>query len=129
MNNRRQLCLGWLMYADDNAGNLSRADDWVLGLENYNAGNTDNTNLNYMINGLLGPTVKNTAVYKCPADLSQATFESEVPRVRSVSMNWAFVPLGEGWVVDAFRHYTKAADMTAPSPVSLWVPLTRTQTA
>src|ERR1039458_2416500 len=70
MNNRRQLCLGWLMYADDNAGNLANAADstgvpgWVDGWETYTADNPDNTNLNYMINGLLGAYDRNPAVYK-----------------------------------------------------------------
>ena len=122
MNNRRQLCLAWLMYADDNSGKLAQAVDWVGGWENYDPNNADNTNLNYMINGLLGPYTKNTALYKCPADQSQALFGNvKIPRVRSVAMNWAFVPYGQGWVVDTFRHYLKAADMTAPSPVNLWV--------
>jgi prepilin-type N-terminal cleavage/methylation domain-containing protein/prepilin-type processing-associated H-X9-DG protein len=129
MNNSRQLCLGWLMYADDNAGTLANAADsshlpgWVDGWLTYGDNNADNTNLSYMVNGLLGPYVKNSAVYKCPADLSQASFGTvKVPRVRSVSMNWAFFPYGEGsWVVDAYRHYTKAADMTLPTPVNLWV--------
>ena len=80
MNNRRQLCFGWLMYADDYAGNLANAADsanlpgWVDGWETYTADNSDNTNINYMINGLMGPYVKNPAVYKCPADQSQASF-------------------------------------------------------
>jgi prepilin-type N-terminal cleavage/methylation domain-containing protein/prepilin-type processing-associated H-X9-DG protein len=129
MNNRRQLCLGWLMYADDNAGNLANAADstgvpgWVDGWETYTADNPDNTNLNYMINGLLGAYVKNPAVYKCPADQSQAIFGGvSVPRVRSVSMNWYFFPYGQSqWAADAYRHYLKAADMTLPSPVNLWV--------
>jgi prepilin-type N-terminal cleavage/methylation domain-containing protein/prepilin-type processing-associated H-X9-DG protein len=129
MNNRRQLCFGWLMYADDYAGNLANAADsanlpgWVDGWETYTADNSDNTNINYMINGLMGPYVKNPAVYKCPADQSQASFGGvKIPRVRSVSMSWAFFPYGEGgWVVDTFRHYLKASDMTLPTPVNLWV--------
>ena len=129
MNNRRQLCFGWLMYADDNAGNLAQATDsqgakgWVGGWETYTADNPDNTNLLYMVNGLLGSYVKNPAVYKCPADQSQASFGGvKIPRVRSVSMSWAFFPYGEGgWVVDSFRHYLKAADMTLPTPVNMWV--------
>lgn len=129
MNNRRQLCFAWLMYADDNAGNLATATDssglpgWVDGWETYDAGNPDNTNLLYLANGLLGPYVKNAAVYKCPADQSVGIFgTAKIPRVRSVSMSWAFFPYGQnGWVVDTYRHYLKAADMTVPSPVNLWV--------
>jgi prepilin-type N-terminal cleavage/methylation domain-containing protein len=49
MSNRRQLCLAWLMYPDDNSGKLANAADsskgpgWVGGWLTYDAGNTDNT--------------------------------------------------------------------------------------
>src|SRR5262245_16292962 len=74
MNNGRQICVSWLMYADDNQGNLATAFDssmggWLDGWLNYN-NSPDNTNLNLLQNGLLGPYLKNIAAYKCPADQS-----------------------------------------------------------
>ena len=129
MNSRRQLCLGWLMYADDYSGNLATAADslalpgWVDGWMTYGQNNTDNTNLLNLANGLLAPYVKNTALYKCPADQSVVIFgTARVPRVRSVSMSWFFFPYGESdWAPDAYRHFLKTADMTLPTPVNLWV--------
>ncbi len=126
MNNRRQLGLAWLMYADDSSGNLPNAFEWVQGGLDYSQNNQANTNITYLLNGPLGPYVKTWAVYKCPADLSQATFTSgggtiSLPRVRTTSMSQAFCPYGQGWVSDIYRHYTKAGDLTLPSPVNLWV--------
>ncbi len=129
MNNRRQLCLAWLMYPEDNSDKLANAADsakwpgWVDGWLTYDVGNTDNTNTLYLMNGLLGPYVRNVASYKCPADQSTGLFgAARIPRVRSVSMNWYFFPYGESvWAVDQFRHYLKVGDMILPAPVNLWV--------
>jgi prepilin-type processing-associated H-X9-DG protein len=121
-NNLRRMMQAWQMYADENAGELPNCFDWVGGWEDYSAGNPDNTNISYLVNGLLGPYVKSPAVYKCPADQSQG-LESGVklPRVRSVSMNQAFAPYGWGYVPDTYRHYVKSADMVLPAPANLWV--------
>ena len=122
MNNRRQLCIGWLMYADDYSGNLATSFGWVSGWLSYDANNADNTNLSYLVSGLVGPYVKNPGVYKCPADLSMGTFGAvKIPRVRSASMNQAFANGGEGWVLDTYHKYVKSGDMTAPQPAMLWV--------
>src|SRR5690349_14354612 len=43
MNNGRQICLGWLMYADDYQGKVANAFDWLPGALDY-SGNSDNTN-------------------------------------------------------------------------------------
>ena len=112
------------MYADDNNGNLALTFDWVAGWENYTDGNADNTNLILLTTNSLGPYVKNTAVYKCPADKSMGTFNGQavkIPRVRTVSISQAFAKTGEGWVVDTYHKYVKVADMTQPTPVNLWV--------
>jgi prepilin-type N-terminal cleavage/methylation domain-containing protein/prepilin-type processing-associated H-X9-DG protein len=121
MNNRRQIGIAWLMYTDDNNGKLATAFDWVPGWENYKDA-PDNTNVTYLLTNSVGPYVKNTAVYKCPADRSMGTFGTvQIPRVRSTSMSQAFAGPGEGWVVDSYRKYLKAADMTLPPPAMLWV--------
>jgi hypothetical protein len=116
------------MYADENSGNLPSCWDWVGGSLRYTAGNTDNTNVNYLINGLLGPYVKNTAVYKCPADMSQGTFGTlKLPRVRSVSISQSFSQSDEGHLEDGdsppnyWRHYATSADLARPTPADLWV--------
>ena len=126
MSNRRQIGLAWLMFVDDNEGNLPNAFEWVPGSLDYSRNNTGNTNILNLLNGVLGPYVKNYMVYKCPADRSQATFTAgggvvSLPRVRSTSMSQAFCPYGQGWVQDVFLHYTKIGDLTTPPPVSLWV--------
>jgi prepilin-type processing-associated H-X9-DG protein len=127
-NNLRQLIHGWRLYADDNNGRLPNCFDWVGGDENYMVNNPDNTNISYLINGLLGPYVTNPAVYKCPADQSQALEGGvKLPRVRSYSMSQSFCLSNEGHLEDGdsppnyWRHYTNTTDIVAPTPVNLWV--------
>ena len=121
-NNLRQLIHGWRMYADDNRGNLCYPFDWVQGREDYNSNNPDNTNISYLVNGLLGPYVRNPAVYKCPADQSQVLEGGvRMPRVRTLSMNQAIGPLRSPYIDNTYRHYLKSSDMDLPSPGNLWV--------
>lgn len=131
MNNGRQLCLGWMMYPDDNGGKLAccfgdgkGTPDWVAGWESYDMGNTDNTNLMNLNNGLLGQYVKNPAVYKCPTDRSVGTFSGGVtiPRVRTISMSQMFRSTGDGHSQSPpWRIYSKTGQMTSPNPSMLWV--------
>jgi prepilin-type processing-associated H-X9-DG protein len=122
-DNLRQLIHGWRLYADDNGGKLPDCFDWVYGYENYTANNPDNTNINYLIHGMLGPYVTNPAVYKCPADMSTALMGTvRLPRVRTYSMSQAFALPGEGLISSPpYRHYMKSADMVSPPPAKLWV--------
>jgi len=125
-NNLRQLIQGWRMYAEDNSDKLPNCFDWFHGWLNYSANNTDNTNISYLVNGLLGPYVKNPALYKCPADMSQGTLgTNKLPRVMSVSMSQSFSYSNEGHMEDGtpgyWRHYQKSADMALPAPANLWV--------
>jgi prepilin-type processing-associated H-X9-DG protein len=127
-NNLRQLIHGWRLYAEDNSGNLPNCFDWVTGGQNYTANYPDNTNINYLIHGLLGPYVTNPAVYKCPADQSQAIEGGvKLPRVRSYSMSQSFCNANEGHLEDGdsppnyWRHYTHTTNTVAPGPVNLWV--------
>ena len=125
INNQKQMGLSWLMYADDNSGNLALTFDFVGGWLSYGSGNTDNTNITLLINGLLGPYLKNPAIYKCPADMSQAVEAggAKIPRVRTLSMSQAISREGEGHLEPGYRHYVRSADMTLPTPVNLWVML------
>jgi len=125
LNNNKQLDLGWIMYADDNQGKLATAYAWVSGRLNYNSGNSDNTNLAYLVNGLLGSYVRNPAVYKCPADLSVGLFGSASrPRVRTISMSQTIRPRSsaKGYTSSPpWRLYEKLSDITTPAPAGLWV--------
>ena len=132
LNNNKQIGLAWIMYADDNNSNLALSFDWCsyevspgvrqAQWESYKDNNPDNTNTIYLVSGLLGPYVKTPAVYKCPADQSQAVEGGvKMRRVRTLSMSQAFAKPGEGWIKSLFRHYVRVADMTLPSPVNLWV--------
>src|SRR5580765_8305283 len=69
MNNGRQIGMAWIMYADENRGQLANAWDWCPGALDYN-GSPDNTDTALLMSGLLGPYLKAPTVYKCPADRS-----------------------------------------------------------
>ncbi len=107
MNNTRQLALGWLMYADDNRGQLAYNRDgnntgkapgnesWAGGWLDFGT-STDNTNTEMLVSherypyaAYLGQYVKTPSVFKCPADKSVAPAGGlfTAPRARSVSMN------------------------------------------
>jgi prepilin-type N-terminal cleavage/methylation domain-containing protein/prepilin-type processing-associated H-X9-DG protein len=119
LNNKRQIILGWLMYADDHSSNLATAGAWINPNANsmlfFRPDTTANTNIWPLITmkgefivrpaspgdpdiggGALGPYVKSPGPYKCPADRSMAAFSDNsgqtvmLPRVRSISMNLAF---------------------------------------
>jgi prepilin-type N-terminal cleavage/methylation domain-containing protein/prepilin-type processing-associated H-X9-DG protein len=107
LNNTKQMVLAWLMYKDDNADQLVYNRDnvnvgrsagneaWVGGWQTFAADNTDNTNVDFLINhdrypyaAYLGPYLKNPTAFKCPADKSTALEGGGLfPRVRSLSMN------------------------------------------
>jgi prepilin-type N-terminal cleavage/methylation domain-containing protein/prepilin-type processing-associated H-X9-DG protein len=129
INNNHQMAIGWLMYADDNATHLATTFEWTKGNLNFEPGNTDNTNIQYLVNqsapwdSELGPFVKNPGVYKCPADRSIVKEGStSYPRVRSISMNQAIcLPSNQGWTIPPWNTYYRAGDILNPPPVYLWV--------
>ena len=142
LNNLHQLGLAWVMYTDDqngrvppNIGNVGQTpgrQTWANGWLDFQGGNTDNTNVEYLINpdygaknsGLLGYYLKNRSVFKCPADKSTVTiFGKKWPRARSISMNnWVGGPSG-GWRGFGSRYFVfqNTAQITRPSPANLWV--------
>ncbi len=81
------------MYADDQEGKIADSFNWVAGGLAYDD-HPDNTNITYLLNGLLGPYLKSTAVYRCPADQSLSRGKTGLPRVRNISMSQTF--RGEG---------------------------------
>lgn len=144
MSNNKQKILAWTMYTTDSQdrfapnANESTADilndpSWVKGILSWTAGNTDNTNLNFLVNdttSVLGPyCAKNAGVYKCPADTFTCSIAGQrFQRVRSTSMN-GFVDGASpsylaGWnaaMAQTWRVYAKSSDVTFPAPSSLWV--------
>jgi prepilin-type N-terminal cleavage/methylation domain-containing protein/prepilin-type processing-associated H-X9-DG protein len=96
MSNGKQLLLAWTMYAGDFHDVLAynipaysgNSGGWVNGIMSENANNTDNTNINLMLSGQIGPYTKSAGIYHCPADNSQARGYS-MPRCRSISMDFS----------------------------------------
>jgi prepilin-type N-terminal cleavage/methylation domain-containing protein/prepilin-type processing-associated H-X9-DG protein len=93
LNTKRQISLGWLMYADDNSQRLATALLWLNPAANTCMSFTSdfgNTNIWPLITtkgefvtfggypdiggGALGPYVKSPAPYKCPADRSKSWY-------------------------------------------------------
>jgi prepilin-type N-terminal cleavage/methylation domain-containing protein/prepilin-type processing-associated H-X9-DG protein len=139
MNNTKQLGLAVLMYASDNAdkfppnlngGTKDTNASWVAGWEDWNAGNADNTNKLFLLNGRLGRYSQSVGIYHCPADNHPVkSGNTLVPRVRSVSMN-GFVEggaynkgsgsIGSTWY-PTFLGYNKTTDVVRPAPSDLWL--------
>src|SRR2546422_5858709 len=85
LNNHRQLCAAWRMYADDNHDRIVYSSDdgtgssnplnqyaWTLTHLDYSAANRANwdTNVDIVTRPLWPYTAKNAAIYKCPSDTS-----------------------------------------------------------
>jgi prepilin-type N-terminal cleavage/methylation domain-containing protein len=129
-NNLKQFGVCWQMYAGDNDSKLivnvpvlSNApailttNTWAMGNMKIQA---QATNTQYLKQGTLFPYTSETALYHCPADLSQT---NGAPRVRSYSMN--------GWVggsymnslqgETSFQTFSKESSMAAQGTSQLWV--------
>jgi len=105
LNNTRQLCLGWMIYADDHNGKLiynlggDVANRGVAPRTNLNWANniltweldSDNTNTATLIESGLGPYVsKVSMIYRCPSDNVLSEIQRSAgwnARIRSYSMN------------------------------------------
>jgi prepilin-type N-terminal cleavage/methylation domain-containing protein len=139
LNNLRQLQLGWLMYAGDNAeaipgdhwqaeqSHTANAGNWITGWlspENDTANNTDNTNILFLLSptySQIGPYVKAAGVYKCCADQSMALISGRTfPRVRSMSMNCWMGKNAPAWN-SGFVTFAKTSDIIQPSPANALV--------
>jgi prepilin-type N-terminal cleavage/methylation domain-containing protein/prepilin-type processing-associated H-X9-DG protein len=144
LSNQKQLTLAWKMYVDDNHGvfppNPDEADvssgltggqyrGWVEGILSWQPNNRDNTNINYLAEGLLGTyCARQIGIYRCPADTYNCLmFGQRVPRVRSISMS-AFIgqigtlaKTGESDWVPGWRAYTRESHLGIPSPSLLWL--------
>jgi prepilin-type N-terminal cleavage/methylation domain-containing protein/prepilin-type processing-associated H-X9-DG protein len=152
MNNGRQLMIAWHMYLHDNADNIVIAlhggdargggpgaptnpgdpkwgPGWVEGWLDWTAGNTDNTNILFLIDekyARIAPYIaKSKNVFKCPADNFVAAVQRPLgwTRVRSLSAN---IGLGQGnydqgpWD-SIYKHCVKFSDLIYPGPAGTWV--------
>jgi prepilin-type N-terminal cleavage/methylation domain-containing protein/prepilin-type processing-associated H-X9-DG protein len=134
MNNTKQLALAWIMYADDNSGNLVYNRDggnvgkgpgdraWAGGWLDFTA-STDNTNTELLVNhdkypygAYLGPYIKTPLAFKCPADQSTALlYGKRMPRVRSISMNCYVGTDSRTWVTPSrYTLCVRSAQIKAP---------------
>src|SRR5439155_20243409 len=144
LNNQKQLTLAWILYADDNQSKLVPNHDggtksydlsWVPGWLSFDANNTDNTNLNYLLASKISPYTRAKGIYKCPADVYECVeFRMKMARVRSVGMN-GFIEGGaypgdhpangshwyNGKDNPLWLSYQKITDIINPPPTKLWV--------
>jgi len=135
MNNQRQAGLAVLMYANDNKDVFppnSSGDpppSWVEGHLDWQMGNTDNTNIQKLLNARLGPYTINAHIYQCPADNFPVKVSASYSalRARSIAMN-GFIegnavrdPSGGSSFFPACRRYDKTTDVVFPKPTDLWM--------
>ncbi len=128
LSNKKQLMLGWKMYADDfrdillpNApAGQTDADSWCATSGEGWGAFGDNTNVATYLGCLMAPyMLKQVAVYGCPGDTlpSQNGY-----RIRAVSMNSQMGAIdgipnyNTGW-----RLYNKMNDLSNPAPVRAFI--------
>jgi len=143
LNNSKQLDMAWLIYQDDFAGKfppnangggmVDSAYTWVMGWLSWDANNTDNTNINYLVlsnRSVLGPyAAKNPGIYHCPADnYTVSEGSQQLVRVRSRSMNgfieggaYTTSSSGDSTWYPGWHCYNKISDVVIPNPVNLFV--------
>jgi len=144
MNDKKQLCLAWLMYASDNTDHLAVNSDphsggaffpagtsnpsWITGVIDWTTGQ-QNTNTDYLIGdkySLLGMYLgKNSKVFACPA----ANFLSSAQRgqgwdhrARSIAMSGS-IGVGNKYDFGWTNKYVaeKGVDFHNPGASQVWV--------
>lgn len=132
LNNTRQLMIGWLLYADENDGQLVPNPGWVGGQITFGrppgpAANPDTVNESILLDrtqSLLAEYVQSPGVYKCPADRTAAVNGT---RIRSMSMNAAVGGNANlASQADPKRQYinaTKLVQLDSPGPSEIFVTL------
>jgi len=141
LNNNRQLCAAWRMYADDNRDMMVYASDdgtgtsnplnqyaWTAAHLDFSPANRQNWDptLDLMKRPLWPYTGRNAAIYKCPSDQSYVIVNGvSKPRIRSMSMNvylGGFATTDGGWLFAApYRMFLKTTDLSAPGPAKTFV--------
>lgn len=121
LNNLRQLDACWSLYAGDSHQNLvlNRGEHHLNPDNYYDTWATgdvssvpDETNVSLLADSLLGPYVKEFAIYKCPADPGNP---AGAARVRSVSMNNYMNGVGIDIYSNDFAFYTRLGQITRPA--------------
>ncbi len=148
LNNMRQLGLGWIMFADDNEGNLAphntgvaeagksaKHPSWVGGWLDETS-SFDNIDIglllgeefggpNYAHSGFLGPYIKfNAGVFRCPGDKSQSfIFGRWMNRSRSISMNYHMNGRSPAWWGDNENGmiFRKSSTIVTPSKMFVMI--------
>ena len=110
LNHVRQLQLAWQLYADDHDSQLVRANQWCTGWYTDPPG-PDNTDLELLRKGFLGPYTGSTDIYKCPGDTSV--------NARSYSMSTHMN--GRSWDTPPWLVFRKQAGITRPSEYFVFV--------
>ena len=139
LNNNRQLCAAWRMYADDNHDRIVYSSDdgtgssnplnqyaWTLTHLDYSAANRANwdTNVDIVTRPLWPYTAQDASIYKCPSDKSFVVVSGvPKPRVRSMSMNLYLGGFAgtSGGLSPNYRIFLKTTDLTALSPTKTFV--------
>ncbi len=135
LSNLKQLQVAYLMYPDDNGGNLvlnlesdSTGSGWLQGWLDFTS-SPDNTNKLYLSDPRYAKLAlysgRQAGIYKCPADASAVTIAGRrEPRVRSVSMSVALGdPVGGQWLnykvsSPTYRTFMKISHLSAvPTPM------------
>lgn len=133
LNNLKQLQLGWLMYSGDNDDKIVRTGGWTQlvsdpndadalpggSKSNWVLGDVDETDPDFIRNGLLFNYMDSLDVYKCPADRKTSDITGS-PTLRSMSMNAWMNPIDtEGHLDPRFIIFRKQAYIRKPSDT--WV--------
>jgi prepilin-type N-terminal cleavage/methylation domain-containing protein len=140
MNNHRQLCLAWQMYAHDNEDNLlfasERSEDpssysraWIRGGMNYDPNNRTawDPEVDLKKSPMWQYCGGNLAIWKCPSDRSVIVVDGEAkPRTRTMCMNiflggWGGTPGRFGAVFGDYLIYTKTHQLSTPGPSKIFV--------
>jgi prepilin-type processing-associated H-X9-DG protein len=134
LNNNRQLCNAWRLYADDNRDVIVYSSDDGTGISNplnqyawtsshmdFNPNNRGNWDTNYDITvRLLWPyTGRNASIYRCPSDPTYIRVAGVPrPRVRGMSINFFLGGFagttGGSPQLNAFRLFLRTTDLTEP---------------
>ena len=128
LNNVKQMQIAWIMYADDNHGelapNLSVTSptefSWVQGYLDYSS-SSQNTNVQLLLDAKFAayaPYIASASTYHCPSDrTSVKILGATYARVRSYGMNWAI-----GWPsLSPYKTFNRLSDISGPLPSNLFV--------
>ncbi len=139
LNNNRQLCRAWAMYAADNRNLMPYASDdgtgtsnplnqyaWVQNHMDFNPNNRGNWDQSYLLSSPLWPYSGQAAgIWKCPSDSSYVLVSGEKrSRIRSMEMNFYLGGFAgtDGGVrsVAPYRLFARTSEFI-PSPSRIFV--------